>query len=73
MASDLRPLLEAIARGRDPRLMKTMDDRPILDPEVVKAHQGAFRAWLAFARTPARGRHTGEPLAAPAALLTPLP
>lgn len=64
MKKDVRPQLEAIAQGKP----VPGSPAPAIDEALVKRHQGDFQAWRAFA-TPA----PGEPLAAPADLLSPLP
>jgi len=71
--TDLRAQLKAIAAGRDPRL--AVLDKTSLQAAFVRTHQPAFRAWKHFAGSCLRepGGNRGEPLSAPAELLTPLP
>lgn len=64
MKRDVRAALEAIAAGKPSKEA----ERLALDPVVVKKHQRDFLAWDRFA-TPL----DGEPLAAPAEILAPLP
>jgi hypothetical protein len=61
---DVRAKLEAIARGE----MDAGLAASTISEAVVNGSQDAFRAWREFAQPSA-----GEPLPAPAALLTPLP
>lgn len=68
--TDLRPTLEQIAAGKDPRLAAVLG-APTISVASVKAAQPAFRAWQAFTANVLRNR--GEPLAAPSEALTPLP
>jgi len=72
--TDLRAQLKAIAAGRDPRLA-AVPDKTNLQAAFVRKHQPAFRAWKQFAGSCLRepGGNRGEPLSAPAELLTPLP
>ena len=60
---DLRARLEQIARGES-----STPKAGVIEPGLVATHQQAFNAWARFA-----GHGSGEPLAAPAELLTPLP
>lgn len=62
--SDVRAELEATAAGNKP----AQSGPAVLDEAAARKHQREFQAWHAFS-TP----HTGERLAAPAELLTPLP
>jgi len=64
LGADLRPQLEAIAEGKRTR-SKAPD---VLNTGIVEKHHAAFRAWAIFSNNQGR-----EPLAAPSALLTPLP
>ena len=66
--ADLRATLETIAEGR--RLADVFAEQhgTVIDAAAVDKDQPAFNAWRSFAM-PARG----EPLPAPAELLTPLP
>lgn len=66
--TDLRPQLEAIAEGRTLAAVFGEKHGTVVDAAAVEKHQAAFRTWRAFAK-PARG----EPLVAPAEILTPLP
>jgi len=73
-STDIRDQLKSIAAGKDPRLAAILD-KTILQAEFVRKHQPAFRAWKQFAGSCLRepGGNRGEPLSAPAELLTPLP
>jgi hypothetical protein len=62
--ADLRPTLEAIAAGTAPAPKGTH----VLSPAQIEKHDAAFHAWGVFSE--GKG---AEPLAAPSALLTPLP
>lgn len=64
MKKDIRADLEAIAKGKPVQASRG----PVIDEAIVKSRQADFRAWHAFV-TPVEG----EPLTAPAELLTPLP
>lgn len=65
---DVRAELEAIAAGKAPA---RESERTIIPERMLEKHQPDFRAWLAFAQ--ASRSQEGEPLHAPAELLTPLP
>lgn len=64
--ADLRARLQAIADGRAEAPEKGAV--PPVQPTFVHTHQATFRAWHRFAVL-----RQGEPLTAPAGLLTPLP
>lgn len=60
---DLRPTLEAIAAGKS-----VGASGPVVSTDLVAEHHSAFGAWYRFVYS-----RSGESLAAPAELLTPLP
>lgn len=64
MAADVRAEIEAVAKGKSVEA----EDNTIVNEAIAGDHQAAFVAWERFA-IPLQG----EPIMAPAELLTPLP
>lgn len=65
--TDLRAQLEAMAEGRNLAAIHGRDR--IVDPAIIEKHGRDFSAWSRFAAL----EQEGEPLAAPAEILAPLP
>lgn len=61
----MRARLEAIAAGKG----EASSSVALISEAVAEKHQGDFAAWARFSDM----RRPGEPLSAPAELLTPLP
>lgn len=65
---DARAYLAAVASGRKPE-----SGGSTVDPAFAAKHQAAFAAWHSFVADAHRDGSRGEPLHAPAEILTPLP
>lgn len=70
MKNDVRAHLAAVASGKNPGAEAR---GTTLDPAFAAKHRAAFAAWHGFVADACRDGSRGEPLHAPAEILTPLP